>query len=90
MNTLSTPYTFGNSSTLKAVTLFTPRTNARDSVMLDTATGKIIGFDNDRPFISACDAQTVITEGGGIVSGALVFGFDCYHCHDDIYRLGVL
>lgn len=84
-----TAYEFGHSDSLKAVTLFTPQTNSHDSVLLDTATGQIIGFEADSPYFPAGGAQMVITEGGGIVSGAPVFGFECYQCGDsNTYRLG--
>lgn len=76
-----------NNLNLKSITIFDPQTNARDSVLFDTKTGMVLGFNELAPYYAAGGAQMII-DNGGLVEASEVYGFECWHCCDNTYRLG--
>lgn len=71
---------------LKAVRLFDPQSNSYQSCLYDKENCWIIGFEEKTPYFPSCNAQEVI-DGGGLVN-EITYGFECWHSHDDVYRLG--
>ena len=79
---------------LKSVCIYNPSTNQKHPALLDPQNNVVIGFDENTPYFpvggySAIRQILVGTTSGtsGLVIGAVVFGFSCRHCHDDIYML---
>lgn len=86
----ATAYLIGSSQELKTVFVFSPVENIQTAALLDVSRGEVIGHDSSRPYYpaggaSACES---IINGGGFVPGSKLYGFECFHCHDDVYRLG--
>jgi hypothetical protein len=83
-------YQIGVRQNLKAVYIYDPKSNNKHSVLLDEDKGLVIGFDQDGPFYPVCNAQIILDEANGpvLVPGSIVYGFACWQCYDDVYRLG--
>lgn len=82
-------YTIPEKQNLKAIVVFDPRTHTRNSALLDADRQVVIGLNPERPYHPALGAIKII-EAGGFVPGSELYGFECFHVHDDLYRLGAL
>lgn len=94
MNT-STPavekYQIGYIQRLKAVRVYDPQKNVYHSAILDMSKKVIIGFDDTSPYYPVggyLAVNEIVQEKTGIVPKSTIFGFECWRCHDDVYRLG--
>lgn len=87
----ATPYTVAENQSYEAVIVFYPQTNERSAALLDTNTNKIIGLHGPdlKPYHPAGGMAAVKQiVGSGLVVGHTIYGFECWHCHDNVYRLG--
>ncbi len=74
---------------LKAIRLYDPASNLYHGALLGIEEQAVIGFSEDRPYLpvggySACKE---IADTDGLAEGK-VWLFQCWHCHDEVYRLG--
>lgn len=81
---------------LKVVTVYYPHNNTNSPALFDTVNKKVLNFDvnpdlnNVRPFHPLSgerrSVQTIVDS--GLVEGVTVIGLDCWHCHDNVFRMG--
>ncbi len=79
---------FHEGDTLKTVIVFYPETNERSAALMDKK-GRIVSFNSLHVYhpvggVMACDSIVK----SGLVEDSLYYGFECWHCHDNVYRLG--
>ncbi len=73
---------------LKTVIVFYPETNERSAALMDKK-GRVISFNAKHVYHPvggrmACDS---IVE-RGLVDESLYYGFECWQCYNNVYRLG--
>ena len=86
---MAAQYKVPTKQNLKAVRIFDAVRNTQDSAIFDTDTNLVIGFSADRPYypVGGFEAIEMIVNDGGLVPGSEVWGFECEHLHDEVYRL---
>ena len=85
-------YQVGTVQNFKAVGVYDPSSNSRNTALLDVDTGLIIGFNKSTPYYACGGAQAVIDaaiDNKVLVPGSKVFGFKNWCCHGTVHRLGI-
>jgi len=74
---------------LKPVYVFYPKTNQYKAALFDSFNSLIIGFNKTGPYhpVGGMQACIEVIETGGLVVDSEFFGFNCRHCHSDVYRI---
>lgn len=81
-------YTIAAQQNLRAIQLFYPKTNTREPALFDGNKKVVIGLDNPTPYhpVGGWEAVKSVVE-HGLVPDSLIWGFECEHLHDDVYKL---
>lgn len=82
---------------LKPIVIYYPKSNKREPAIYDTVNECVLNCNKDDLSVyhplGGNDAVRQIINGsqgqnGGFVIGAKIRGFNCWHCHGNVYRLG--